>query len=140
MEKPEPVGEQAKHQPSLLLFPYFCLSTERSVLHLDHLKPLLVLHLKTAVQVGFTILFNLFHLKRKSSESSLLLPRATFFFPTDKQIVNLSTSILKFLHDRFGITIEDFRIQPEETTVEPEEPLSARRYGGVKKASVEVKA
>ncbi|XP_020557231.1 GRAM domain-containing protein 4 isoform X2 [Oryzias latipes] len=46
---------------------------------------------------------------------------------SDKQIVNLSTSILKFLHDRFGITIEDFRIQPEETTVEPEEPLSARR-------------
>uniref|UniRef100_A0A3B3HKK5 GRAM domain containing 4b n=1 Tax=Oryzias latipes TaxID=8090 RepID=A0A3B3HKK5_ORYLA len=83
---------------------------------------------KNSFQVGFTILFNLFHLKRKSSESSLLLPRATFFFPTDKQIVNLSTSILKFLHDRFGITIEDFRIQPEETTVEPEEPLSARRY------------
>ncbi|KAF6719085.1 GRAM domain-containing protein 4 [Oryzias melastigma] len=45
----------------------------------------------------------------------------------DKQIVNLSTSILKFLYDRFGITIEDFRLQPEETTVEPEEPLSARR-------------
>uniref|UniRef100_A0A3P9IMH5 GRAM domain-containing protein n=1 Tax=Oryzias latipes TaxID=8090 RepID=A0A3P9IMH5_ORYLA len=106
-----------------------CCLEKRSVLHLGHLKPPLVLHLQTAVQVGFTILFNLFDLKRKSSESSLLPPRPTFFCPTDKQIVNLSTSILKFLHDRFGITIEDFRIQPEETTVEPEEPLSARRYG-----------
>ncbi|XP_077325961.1 GRAM domain-containing protein 4 isoform X1 [Lithobates pipiens] len=33
----------------------------------------------------------------------------------------------KWLYDRFGEYIEDFRFQPEESTVETEEPLSARR-------------
>uniref|UniRef100_A0A3B4ZTN9 GRAM domain-containing protein 4-like n=1 Tax=Stegastes partitus TaxID=144197 RepID=A0A3B4ZTN9_9TELE len=39
----------------------------------------------------------------------------------------LSNSFLKWLYDRFGVYIEDFRFQPEETTVETEEPLSAKR-------------
>uniref|UniRef100_A0A8D2ZHV4 GRAM domain-containing protein n=1 Tax=Scophthalmus maximus TaxID=52904 RepID=A0A8D2ZHV4_SCOMX len=34
---------------------------------------------------------------------------------------------LKWLYDRFGVYIEDFSFQPEETTVETEEPLSAKR-------------
>lgn len=36
-------------------------------------------------------------------------------------------SFLKWIYDRFGVYIEDFRLQPEETTVETEEPLSAKR-------------
>uniref|UniRef100_A0A8C2CJY7 GRAM domain containing 4a n=2 Tax=Cyprinus carpio TaxID=7962 RepID=A0A8C2CJY7_CYPCA len=32
-----------------------------------------------------------------------------------------------WLYDRFGVYIEDFRFQPEENTVEAEEPLSAKR-------------
>ncbi|KAM7397333.1 hypothetical protein PAMP_020315 [Pampus punctatissimus] len=46
---------------------------------------------------------------------------------TDKQKETLSNSFLKWLNDRFGVYIEDFRFQPEETTVETEEPLSAKR-------------
>lgn len=46
---------------------------------------------------------------------------------TDKQKETLSNSFLKWLYDRFGVYIEDFRFQPEETTVETEEPLSAKR-------------
>uniref|UniRef100_A0A4W6FHN0 GRAM domain containing 4 n=1 Tax=Lates calcarifer TaxID=8187 RepID=A0A4W6FHN0_LATCA len=39
----------------------------------------------------------------------------------------LSNSFLKWLYERFGVYIEDFRFQPEEKTVETEEPLSAKR-------------
>ncbi|XP_044048798.1 GRAM domain-containing protein 4-like [Siniperca chuatsi] len=46
---------------------------------------------------------------------------------TDKQKDTLSNSFLKWLYDRFGVYIEDFRFQPEEQTVETEEPLSAKR-------------
>ncbi|XP_074489716.1 GRAM domain-containing protein 4-like [Sebastes fasciatus] len=46
---------------------------------------------------------------------------------TDKQKDTLSGSFLKWLYDRFGVYIEDFRFQPEEHTVEPDEPLSAKR-------------
>ncbi|XP_042352459.1 GRAM domain-containing protein 4-like [Plectropomus leopardus] len=46
---------------------------------------------------------------------------------TDKQKDTLSDSLLKWLYDRFGVYIEDFRFQPEEQTVETEEPLSAKR-------------
>ncbi|XP_047451862.1 GRAM domain-containing protein 4-like isoform X1 [Mugil cephalus] len=46
---------------------------------------------------------------------------------TDKQKDTLSDSFLKWLYDRFGVYIEDFRFQPEERTVETEEPLSAKR-------------
>eukprot|EP00064_Thunnus_orientalis_P024785 superscaffoldBa00011185_g25095 len=49
------------------------------------------------------------------------------FFCSDKQKETLSNSFLKWLYDRFGVYIEDFRFQPEETTVETEEPLSAKR-------------
>ncbi|KAG7276371.1 hypothetical protein CRUP_014403 [Coryphaenoides rupestris] len=33
----------------------------------------------------------------------------------------------RWWYDRFGVYMEDFRFQPEETTVEAEEPLSAKR-------------
>lgn len=39
-----------------------------------------------------------------------------------------SSRLRKWLHDRFGVYIEDFRFQPEESTVEAEEPLSAKRW------------
>lgn len=37
------------------------------------------------------------------------------------------TRMMRLLYERVGVYIEDFRFQPEETTVEPEEPLSAKR-------------
>ncbi|XP_071314883.1 GRAM domain-containing protein 4-like [Trachinotus anak] len=46
---------------------------------------------------------------------------------TEKQKDTLSDSFLKWLYDRFGVYIEDFRFQPEEKTVETEEPLSGKR-------------
>ncbi|XP_073327990.1 GRAM domain-containing protein 4-like [Pagrus major] len=46
---------------------------------------------------------------------------------TEKQKDTLSDSFLKWLYNRFGVYIEDFRFQPEEQTVETEEPLSAKR-------------
>ncbi|XP_036962079.1 GRAM domain-containing protein 4-like isoform X5 [Acanthopagrus latus] len=46
---------------------------------------------------------------------------------TEKQKDTLSDSFLKWLYDRFGVYIEDFRFQPEDQTVETEEPLSAKR-------------
>lgn len=39
----------------------------------------------------------------------------------------MCSRVQKWLYDRFGEYIEDFRFQPEESTVETEEPLSARR-------------
>ncbi|MEQ2270016.1 GRAM domain-containing protein 4, partial [Xenotaenia resolanae] len=54
-------------------------------------------------------------------------PQPSVSSSTEKQKETLSNSFLKWLYDRFGGYIEDFRFQPEETTVEPEEPLSARR-------------
>ncbi|XP_004700275.1 GRAM domain-containing protein 4 [Echinops telfairi] len=39
----------------------------------------------------------------------------------------LSARLQKWFLDRFGEYVEDFRFQPEESTVEAEEPLSARR-------------
>ncbi|XP_069556373.1 GRAM domain-containing protein 4 isoform X5 [Brachyistius frenatus] len=47
---------------------------------------------------------------------------------TDKQQKEVwSSRLQKWLHERFGVYIEDFRFQPEESTVEAEEPLSAKR-------------
>ncbi|XP_056243194.1 GRAM domain-containing protein 4-like [Seriola aureovittata] len=46
---------------------------------------------------------------------------------TDKQRETLSNSFLKWLYDRFGVYIEDFRFQPEEKTVETDEQLSGKR-------------
>lgn len=54
-------------------------------------------------------------------------PSAPAASGTDKQKDTLSDSLLKWLYDRFGVYIEDFRFQPEEQTVETEEPLSAKR-------------
>nr|DBA31282.1 TPA: hypothetical protein GDO54_007158 [Pyxicephalus adspersus] len=39
----------------------------------------------------------------------------------------MCSRLQKWFYDRFGEYIEDFRFQPEENTVETEEPLSARR-------------
>ncbi|XP_054475988.1 GRAM domain-containing protein 4-like [Anoplopoma fimbria] len=47
--------------------------------------------------------------------------------PSEKQKDTFSDSFLKWLYDRFGVYIEDFRFQPEEQTVETDEPLSAKR-------------
>lgn len=41
-----------------------------------------------------------------------------------------SSRLQKWLYERFGVYIEDFRFQPEESTVEAEEPLSAKRWVG----------
>ncbi|XP_051546025.1 GRAM domain-containing protein 4 isoform X3 [Myxocyprinus asiaticus] len=45
----------------------------------------------------------------------------------DKQKEMLCSRLWKWLYERFGVYIEDFRFQPEENTVETEEPLSAKR-------------
>ncbi|XP_042183662.1 GRAM domain-containing protein 4 [Oncorhynchus tshawytscha] len=46
---------------------------------------------------------------------------------TDKQKETMYSRLQTWLYDRFGGYIEDFRFQPEVNTVEPEEPLSAKR-------------
>ncbi|XP_055049044.2 GRAM domain-containing protein 4 isoform X2 [Misgurnus anguillicaudatus] len=45
----------------------------------------------------------------------------------EKQKETLRSQLWKWLYERFGVYIEDFRFQPEESTVETEEPLSAKR-------------
>uniref|UniRef100_A0AAV2L4F6 GRAM domain-containing protein n=1 Tax=Knipowitschia caucasica TaxID=637954 RepID=A0AAV2L4F6_KNICA len=45
----------------------------------------------------------------------------------EKQRESIYNRFLKWIYDRFGVYIEDFRFQPEEETVETEEPLSAKR-------------
>ncbi|CAO2601326.1 GRAM domain-containing protein 4 [Lemmus lemmus] len=47
--------------------------------------------------------------------------------PTDRRSQGLSSRIQKWFYEKFGEYVEDFRFQPEENTVETEEPLSARR-------------
>ncbi|XP_063998520.1 GRAM domain-containing protein 4 isoform X1 [Pogoniulus pusillus] len=46
---------------------------------------------------------------------------------TDKRSHTVSSRLQKWFGDKFGEYVEDFRFQPEESTVETEEPLSARR-------------
>uniref|UniRef100_A0A7M4EYV2 GRAM domain-containing protein 4 n=2 Tax=Crocodylus porosus TaxID=8502 RepID=A0A7M4EYV2_CROPO len=46
---------------------------------------------------------------------------------TDKRSHTVCSRVQKWFYDKFGEYIEDFRFQPEENTVETEEPLSARR-------------
>uniref|UniRef100_A0A0F7Z7F9 GRAM domain-containing protein 4 n=1 Tax=Crotalus adamanteus TaxID=8729 RepID=A0A0F7Z7F9_CROAD len=46
---------------------------------------------------------------------------------TDKRSHMVCSRVQKWIYDKFGEYIEDFRFQPEENTVETEEPLSARR-------------
>ncbi|XP_035281626.1 GRAM domain-containing protein 4 isoform X2 [Anguilla anguilla] len=45
----------------------------------------------------------------------------------EKRQETLRSRMQKWLYDKFGVYIEDFRFQPEENTVETEEPLSAKR-------------
>uniref|UniRef100_A0A3P8YLC6 GRAM domain-containing protein n=1 Tax=Esox lucius TaxID=8010 RepID=A0A3P8YLC6_ESOLU len=45
----------------------------------------------------------------------------------NKQKDTAYSRLQTWLYNRFGAYIEDFRFQPEENTVEPEEPLSAKR-------------
>ncbi|XP_007568540.1 PREDICTED: GRAM domain-containing protein 4-like isoform X2 [Poecilia mexicana] len=54
-------------------------------------------------------------------------PQPSLSSSTEKHKETVYNSFLKWLYNRFGVYIEDFRFQPEETTVETEEPLSARR-------------
>ncbi|XP_015244271.1 PREDICTED: GRAM domain-containing protein 4-like isoform X2 [Cyprinodon variegatus] len=54
-------------------------------------------------------------------------PQPSVSSSTDKQKETLSNTFLRWFYDRFGCYIEDFRFQPEEITVEPDEPLSGRR-------------
>lgn len=54
--------------------------------------------------------------------------KCIFKLIVDKQQKETVCSRLhSWLYDRFGVYIEDFRFQPEENTVEAEEPLSAKR-------------
>lgn len=54
---------------------------------------------------------------------------ALLFSPPDKQQKEVwSSRLQKWVYERFGVYIEDFRFQPEESTVEAEEPLSAKRW------------
>ncbi|XP_029871026.1 GRAM domain-containing protein 4 isoform X2 [Aquila chrysaetos chrysaetos] len=46
---------------------------------------------------------------------------------TDKRSLTICSRLQKWFCDKFGEYVEDFRFQPEENTVETEEPLSARR-------------
>lgn len=46
---------------------------------------------------------------------------------TEKPRESLYDSFLKWIYDRFGVYIEDFRLQPEEAAEETEEQLSAKR-------------
>ncbi|KAM9172553.1 GRAM domain-containing protein 4 isoform 1-T1 [Pangshura tecta] len=46
---------------------------------------------------------------------------------TDKRSKMMCSRVQKWFYDKFGEYVEDFRFQPEENTVETEEPLSARR-------------
>lgn len=65
----------------------------------------------------------------------LLLPSA------EKQQKEVwSSRLQKWLYERFGVYIEDFRFQPEESTVETEEPLSAKRWESCFRIQCEVSA
>uniref|UniRef100_A0A452UYG1 GRAM domain containing 4 n=1 Tax=Ursus maritimus TaxID=29073 RepID=A0A452UYG1_URSMA len=47
----------------------------------------------------------------------------------DRRSQGLCPRVQKWFYEKFGEYVEDFRFQPEESTVETEEPLSARRWG-----------
>lgn len=50
-----------------------------------------------------------------------------FLLHSEKQKDTLADTFLKLFYDHFGVYIEDFRFQPEEQTVEADEPLSGKR-------------
>ncbi|XP_070456004.1 GRAM domain-containing protein 4 isoform X7 [Equus przewalskii] len=57
-------------------------------------------------------------------------PRAsldTGLVPADRRSQGLCARVQKWFSERFGEYVEDFRFQPEESAVETDEPLSARR-------------
>lgn len=56
---------------------------------------------------------------------NILIHSASFF--VDKRSHTVCSRLQKWFCDKFGEYVEDFRFQPEENTVETEEPLSARR-------------
>ncbi|XP_060100754.1 GRAM domain-containing protein 4 isoform X3 [Heteronotia binoei] len=69
-------------------------------------------------------------LKTRTEEpppSSLPTKAQTQANGTDKRSHMMCSRVQKWVYDKFGEYIEDFRFQPEENTVETEEPLSARR-------------
>lgn len=111
---------------NLVLMFFFRLLTDLKTHLLRHLKPHPLLHLLESVQVSCTHSLPVDVLCLADLGFSSL-----FSHPSDKQKDTLSSSFLKWLYDRFGVYIEDFRFQPEETTVETEEPLSAKRWGGL---------
>ncbi|KAK2121828.1 GRAM domain-containing protein 4 [Saguinus oedipus] len=63
-------------------------------------------------------------------EQVLVLCPGTRWHPgvsSQRRSQGLSSRLQKWFYERFGEYVEDFRFQPEENTVETEEPLSARR-------------
>ncbi|MEE6481176.1 hypothetical protein FKM82_012775 [Ascaphus truei] len=70
-------------------------------------------------------------LKTSTEESATLQPpkgQPSQTNGADKQrSQTVCSRVRKWFYDKFGEYIEDFRFQPEENTVETEEPLSARR-------------
>lgn len=76
-----------------------------------------------------------FHQEKASISLQLSCPPAYsrmitclfYSLATEKPKDTLSDTLWKWLYDRFGLYIEDFRFQPEEHVVETEEPLSAKR-------------
>lgn len=53
--------------------------------------------------------------------------------PADRWGQGVSSRVQKWFYEKFGEYVEDFRFQPEESTVETEEPLSARRCPGTRR-------
>lgn len=48
--------------------------------------------------------------------------------PAERRGQGLCPRVQKWFYEKFGEYVEDFRFQPEESAVETEEPLSARRW------------
>uniref|UniRef100_A0A8C6V3Q1 GRAM domain containing 4a n=1 Tax=Neogobius melanostomus TaxID=47308 RepID=A0A8C6V3Q1_9GOBI len=65
-------------------------------------------------------------LKNRLEDSPPQLPRKQQS-PSNNGTEVWSSRLQKWLYERFGVYLEDFRFQPEESTVEAEEPLSAKR-------------
>lgn len=65
---------------------------------------------------------------RHTVHADISLLHTHLFSTAEKQQKEVwSSRLQKWLYERFGVYIEDFRFQPEESTVEAEEPLSAKR-------------
>ncbi|KAK4830005.1 hypothetical protein QYF61_008175 [Mycteria americana] len=66
-------------------------------------------------------------LQLSNLQSHRCKPTEQCFFFIDKRSHTVCSRLQKWFCDKFGEYVEDFRFQPEENTVETEEPLSARR-------------